>query len=358
MGLLDVFESDAFNLQSMTAAINKLPYKPGRLGEIRLFENRPSTSRHAVIEEKLGKLSLLPVQARGSQQQTTQSEARRKLRSFTIPHVPAWDALLAEDLEGKRAFGSEDEVEIFSQILNDRLQQMKDNHEATWEWHRMGALHGIVLDNDGSTPIVNFFTEFGITQQIHDVDFTDSGTEALGDPTTNLKTMCAQLVRSMQKQLGGTPFKGIHVLCGNQFWDGFVSHWSVKHAYERYQDNKFARELQVPVDGNPGGFQFGDISWENYRGYVGDQAFIDTDTAIAFPIGTRDIFLEIPAPADFMEAVNTRGQMMYAKQERMKWDKGIELHTQSNVLYMCTRPGCLIKLNGTNLPTSVDDFIS
>ena len=49
------------------------------------------------------------------------------------------------------------------------------------------------------------------------------------------------------------------------------------------------------------------------------------------------------APGDFIETVNTRGIKIYAKQERMKFDKGIELHTQSNVLYMCTRPAALVR---------------
>lgn len=356
--ILDVFEQDAFNMFSLTAAVNKLPYSPNRLGEMGLFESRPSTTRHAVIEEKLGKLSILPTVPRGSQNQTTRSSERRKMRAFTIPHIPQWEELLAEDLEGKRAFGSEDQTEVFSQVLNDKLQAMKNNHEVTWEYHRAGALHGIVLDNDGST-IVNWFTEFGITQVSVNVDFTDAGTYALPNPTTDMKTLCGQIVRTMQKQLGDTPFRGIRALCGGRFFDAFTKHGTVRMAYERYQDNQFARQLQIPGGTQQQGFMFGDIAWENYRGYVGTTNFFSATEAIVFPEGTKDIFLEIPAPADFVETVNTRGQMIYAKQERMKWDKGVEIHTQSNVLYMCTRPGCLLKLTatGTGIPSD-DDLIS
>ena len=50
------------------------------------------------------------------------------------------------------------------------------------------------------------------------------------------------------------------------------------------------------------------------------------------------------APADFNETANTLGQALYAKQEPRKFDRGTDLHTQSNPLPMCHRPGVLIKL--------------
>ena len=363
MGLLDGFEGDAFNIFSLTAAIDKLPYKPGRLEQLGLFESKPSTNRHAVVEERQGRLALLQTATRGSQNQTTQRGPTRKARAFMIPHIPQWDELLAEDLEGKRAFGSEDQEEVFSQVLADRLQMMKNNHEATWEYHRAGALHGIVLDADGST-VVNWFTEFGITQVTLTVDFSDSGTYALPDPAVDMKTICEQIQRTMQVKLGNTPFSGIRAMCGGRFYSALTHHGTVRHAYERYQENAFARELQVPTGNGgprPSGFMFGDIAWENYRGFVGTTNFFATTEAIVFPEGTSDIFIEVPGPADFIETVNTRGQRYYAKQERMPFDKGIMLHTQSNVLFMCTRPSCLIKLTASGSPPAVpadDDLIS
>lgn len=351
-GILDVFDTDAFSVQSLTVAIDKLPYMPGRLAELNLFEQKNITTRHAVIEERQGRLSILSQQSRGSQNQSTPiGYPTRKVRSFVVPHWPQWDEVLAEDLEGKRAFGTEDVTEIFSTVVNDRLQAMKNNHELTWEWGRMGALFGILLDGDGSTQIYNFFTEFGITQKTATFDFTDTGTYALPAPTVDMKMMAAQIIRTMQLQLGNTPFKSVHAICGNQFWDSFIHHGTVRKAYEYYQDNSFARSLQIPGTPGGGGFKFADITWENYRGQIGSTKFVADDKAIFFPVGTTGVFLDVCAPADFMETVNTRGMPIYVKQERMKFDKGIELHSQSNRLFMCTRPGCLILGQGSNFTT-------
>jgi len=38
---------------------------------------------------------------------------------------------------------------------------------------------------------------------------------------------------------------------------------------------------------------------------------------------------------------------MYMKQERLPFDKGIQLHAQANPIFICNRPACLIKLRET-----------
>ncbi len=72
--------------------------------------------------------------------------------------------------------------------------------------------------------------------------------------------------------------------------------------------------------------------------------FIEKDTGHCFPLGTASTFTTYFAPADFNETVNTLGQQLYAKQEPRRFDRGTDLHTQSNPLPMCHRPGTLIKV--------------
>ena len=97
------------------------------------------------------------------------------------------------------------------------------------------------------------------------------------------------------------------------------------------------------------GFTFGGITFEEYRGQASDingtvRKFIAPGEAHAFPLGTVDTFGTYLAPADFNETVNTLGQPLYAKQEPRKFERGTDLHTQSNPLPMCHRPGVLVKL--------------
>ncbi|MGI9276679.1 MAG: major capsid protein [Endozoicomonas sp.] len=75
---------------------------------------------------------------------------------------------------------------------------------------------------------------------------------------------------------------------------------------------------------------------------MGDIPFIEPDEAFVIPEGTG-IFRTWFAPADFIETVNTIGLPRYVKQKIMDFDKGVQVHTQSNPLPICLKPRAVIK---------------
>jgi hypothetical protein len=137
---------------------------------------------------------------------------------------------------------------------------------------------------------------------------------------------------------------GIHVLCSPEFFEKFTQHPKVEKAYENWQQGL------VLINDMRAGFTFAGVTFEEYRGkaVLADgqtvRAFIAPGEAHAFPLGTVDSFATYVAPADFNETVNTLGLPLYAKQEPTKFDRGTDVHTQSNPLPMCHRPRVLIKL--------------
>jgi hypothetical protein len=333
VGLLDVFNEDAFSVISLTESINLMPYVPGRIGRLNLFGGKGITTTVASIEYKNGTLQLIPSAARGTMPNVN-GQVKRRLRTFAVPHFPLNDAVLADEVQGVRAWGTEDGTQPVTALVNDKLESMRQSFEMTHEWLRIGALKGVVLDADESfTPIYNYFDEFGITQEVVDFDLA----------TDDVKMKALEVIRLMEDLLGATPYTGIRAICGNNFFDALISNPSVKDAYGTYMEDRFALVQQDRENG----FEFAGIIWENYRGKLGDLEFFDTDQAVFIPIGVPGLFQEVYAPADFMETVNTVGKPIYSKQERMKWDKGVELHSQSNVLPLVTRPKLLIKgING------------
>ncbi len=94
--------------------------------------------------------------------------------------------------------------------------------------------------------------------------------------------------------------------------------------------------------GTYGIFEFGGIVWENYRGAVESNSFIETDDVHLFPIGVPGLFKTAYAPADFTETVNTLGQPLYAKQWAFENGKGTHLAAQKNALSYATRPRLLM----------------
>lgn len=328
--MLDVFKKDAFNLVSLTSAMELLPYVPRRIGEMGLFTFKGITTTTAVFEFKDGKLSLLSTAARGSMP-ITNSGTNRRVKAFTVPHIPKNDTVLADEVQNVRAFGTEDDVAAVSDVVNEKLSAMKSEHEVTHEYHRVGAIQGIIKDGDGTTTLLDLFTEFGVAEPNVNFDFT-AGVQ-------DMKMKSLEVIRLMETALGNATYDHIHAFCSTGFFDAFISHATVASAFERFRDNQFARELEPQRRG----FQYGDIIWEEYRGKIGTAEFIPANTCRFVPVGVRDIFHEIFAPADFMETVNTPGKRYYAKQEPLKFNKGVELHSQSNPLIICSRPSVLIK---------------
>lgn len=333
MSVLDVFKTDLYDLVSMTAAINKLPYKPGRLGQLGIFKEQGVSTLSVFVEEQHGKLSILSTKPRGTMDQVRHG-TKRYARSFTIPHIPVNSAVMADDVQGVRAFGSESEVEVVATKVAEKMQGMRDDIETTHEWHRIGALKGVVYDADGTTVIYDWFDEFGISPKVIQFDFSETDEWVAKD----VKLQAAEAKRYLQDTLGNTAFTGIRALCGKDFWDHLMTCTEVKKAFDRQNESKFLRDQQARGDG----FEYGGIWWEEYRGQIGSHYYVDPSVAYAYPEGA-DIFTVNYAPANFIETVNTIGKPMYAKQRVMDFDIGVELHAQSNPLFMCTRPAALIK---------------
>jgi hypothetical protein len=327
MPSLDIFHSDAFSLQSLTDAINKVPYTPGRIGQLGLFDEKGITTTTAMIEEKNGHLALIQTSPRGGPEPTI-GPVKRTARSLTIPHLSLDGRVTADQVQNIRAFGSETELQSVQQVVNDVLEDMRRDHEVTLEHLRAGAVQGMILDADGST-LYNLFTEFGVEQQTQDFDFSTA--------TTDVRAVCVTVARDIEDAMGAMSNTGLRALCGADFFDALVGHGVVKQSFQ-YQEGSILR------DDLRKGFRFGGIDWEEYRAKVGSTSFIDAEEAFVFPLGTR-LFRTYFAPADFMETVNTVGLPIYAKQgpDPSGFNRFVGLHSQSNPLPICLIPRCVVK---------------
>ena len=330
------FSNPAFSMAALTAAINILPNRYGRLEELNLMPPKPVRQRQIIVEEMNGVLNLLPTLPPGSPG-TVGVRGKRKLRSFVVPHIPHDDVVLPEEVQGLRAFGSETETESIANVVARHLETMRNKHAITLEHLRMGALKGVILDADGSE-LVDLFDAFEIDQTVVEFPFSNEK----GD----VKGACIATAAAIEEGLSGEFSTGIHVLCSQEFFAALIAHPTVKTAYANWQNGA------ILINDVRKGFTYGGITFEEYRGKavarIGENVvvrrFIEAGEAHAFPTGTIDTFGTYFAPADFNETVNTLGLSLYAKQEPRKFDRGTDLHTQSNPLPMCHRPGVLVKL--------------
>lgn len=332
MASLDVFRNSAFNMMAMTEAINVVPNKYNRLRQLGIFTEEPLTVRTVAVESKNGVLNLIqskPVGAPAAQN----TIGDRSIRDFRIPHFPLEDAILAQDVSGVRAFGTESDLMAVQDLVNEKLMTMADKHEQTREYLEWGALAGIVKDADGST-LVNYFTEFGVTQKV--INFPLSTT---ADPMAKIH----ELKDYLEATLEGETMSGVWVPCSAAFFDALTLHDKVKAAYANY-----ASRQPLGLDYRSK-FEHGGVIFERHVGQATDaagsvRAFVAADEAIALPTGTRNAFRTAFAPGNFLETVNTRALPKYAKQEPMEFGRGIKIWTESNVLPIVKRPKLIVRL--------------
>jgi hypothetical protein len=337
--MLDIFKQDAFSVTTLTDSINKIPFIPGRAGQIIPWAEQGVRTLTVFIEEKDGVLTLVNPTPRGGPGVTV-GKTRRSGRNLTIPHYQVDDAIYADEVQGIRSFGSETELDSVQALVSQRqTEHVQWRLDPTLEYQRIGAAKGVITNGDGST-LVNLFTEFGVAQEAEIAFDLANANPASGA----LRKVCANVVRKQSDNLGGVSFQGIHAFCGDAFFDDLLTHKEVSASYQGTPMAQVLREGFVYPNGQKiyGAFEFGGIVWENYRGAVGGVPFVATDKAHLFPVGAPGLFKTVYAPADYIETVNTIGLPRYSRQYDAPDGKSIQFECQMNALNFCTRPKVLM----------------
>lgn len=343
MATLDIFKQDAFRLQSMIQAIDGIDYLPQRLGSMGIFTPNPVRTETVSIENRNGTLSLIQTSERGAAPGNRTTEVRN-IKDFRTTRIAKQDRIKASELAFIRAFGTESELMQVQSEVARRLMGptgLSADVELTLENMRLGAVHGIVKDADGST-IINWFTEFGVSEAA-EIDFDlDNATPASGI----LRKKCNQVVRAMMSASRGAWTSGtrVHALCGDAFWDDLTAHSEVRTTYLNTQEAQDLRLGNVYET-----FNYGGITFENYRGTDdGTTVAVGTDKCRFFPVNAPGAFLEVFSPGEQFGHLGQLGQRLYPMivPDRDR-DMYADIEAYSYPLHVCTRPAMLQRAKRT-----------
>lgn len=329
MADINIFEDEKFSVSSLTAAINEQESVPGRIAKLGLYSEEGVSTTVVQIEYDGQTLGLVAAKPRGGVGQSVTLKGR-KLIPFNTIHLPQRSTMLADEIQGIRAFGSQSELESAVARVAKYQKKHRQQLDLTHEFQRVCGIKGQILDADGETILLDVYQAFGITKQEFAMD--------LSNTATDVRMKSDDVVDLIEDELGETTATGVRALCGKAFWKKLISHKSVR---ETYLNTAQAAELRgKPADS----FEIGGVTYERYRGKLAGQPFIADDEAQAFPEGVPDFFISRFAPADYMETVNTDGVPYYTRVERLPFGKGLEIESQSNPLHLPTRPKAIIKL--------------
>lgn len=339
MAHMDIFNDDAFSLVSMTAGVERMPTVPTYLGSLGLFESEGVTTNIASIEQVGQTLSLIKTSQRGTQPGMGVTD-KRTMRNFNIPRIADSDQVFAAEIQGIRAFGTESELETVVKKVADKQAKMLRKVALTLEYHRLGAMQGILLDSDGST-LYDYFAEFGISQP-SEIDFDlDNAAPARGALMAKVKAVKRTIIRALGMAAPGIRIKA---LCGDTFFDQFVSHSEVEKSYLNWSDAATLRAGEVFSE-----FRWGEIDWVNYQGTDdGTTVAIGSDKVKFVVQGVPGLFRRINGPGETFETVNTEGRDIYSllvrDNDRNMW---VQPEVYAYPLHICTRPEVLLRGRNT-----------
>ncbi len=349
--LQDVFNSDAFTAVSLTAKLKKVPYRFRRIKELGLFDEKPINTLSVAIAEKDGQLNLIAASPRGAAGDYI-GNVKGKLRSFTVLHLTRSAKLMADEVQGVLMFGSDNQLESVDAKIAEKLEILSDMHEQTWEYHRLGAILGKVLDADGSTVLYDLYSIFEVSQ-------TTSST-ALTTTTTDIRAWAESIADSIDDELGGSGYERVHAFLGGTFYDTLISHKFVQDYLKQIAVTGNTTLMSDLRGGGTGdskpvsGFTIGPVTFERARRWKLKTPAGDTINAIAptegyaFPVGASDqdgaMFKGYFGPQPFDDCVNKLNPPLVVKSQRDQMGKFIEMEGVSCPLFINTRPKATIKL--------------
>lgn len=319
-----------FSSTDLSLAVDRKPYLPTMLKNY--FSVGHSSTVTVRVDSRTGRLTLVPDTPRGLPGKPSQRDPRKGV-VIEAAHLIEPGRIVAEDLQDRLSFGS-DSLETVAEAVADKLATIRTNIEATLEYHRLGAIKGVVLDADGSSELYDMYELFDIEKP---AELTWVPPTAAEGKNTVLEAF-QKAVRGIQLSMGGTPITGVAAVVGDEFWQELTTNPFVDKAYTLWASQHSESFGTNNFLGRP--FVYGGVAWHLYTGSVSGNTMVDNDAAHLFPLG-RDIHRQIFAPADYISTVNTKGLDFYAHWWAPDDDRSVEMEVQSNPVTLSMFPEAL-----------------
>lgn len=332
-----------FDVVDYTQELQIIPNSWTLLNDSGLFSEEFLTTHTVTFEEQNKTLALIGDQFRGAKPQANQDDVR-KIRSYPIAHFPITDSILPADIQGKRAYGTQDQAETEAAVIARKMERIRRNMDITMEVGRFSTLATGNLYAPNGTISGNLFTDFGVTQT--SVDFV------LGTGTTDIMAKTESVIAAMQDNANtGDVITSVIAYCSPEWFAKFIAHSKVQTAYQYYTATEGQQIQRNRAGGNNGlyrEFQYGGIRFIEVRTVLAGQRLVPAGEVIFVPLGTTDTFVSYFGPANRLDFVNTVAERGYLWMYRDPKGTHIDLDGEFDVVHMIRRPQLVVKGTTSN----------
>lgn len=327
-----------FDVIDYTQELQIIPNSWTLLNDSGLFSEEFLTTHTVTFEEQNKTLALIGDQFRGAKPQANQDDVR-KIRSYPIAHFPIVDQILPTDIQGKRAYGTQDQAETEAAVIARKMERIRRNIDITLEVGRFLTLATGSLFAPNGTIAGNLYTDFGITQTV--VDFV------LGTGTTDIMGKVESVIAAMQDNANtGDVITGVIAYCSPEWFAKFIAHAKIQTAYQYYTATE-GQQIQRNRAGGTNGlyreFQYGGIRFIEVRTVLAGQRLVPAGDVIFVPTGTTDTFVSYFGPANRLDFVNTVAERAYLWLYRDPKGTHIDLDGEFDVTHLVRRPQLVIR---------------
>lgn len=340
----------------LTNQLVTIPNQWGLINSMGLF-NEQGVTQDTVAVSSMTEVDGLPVDRNWDERNSTIKPTSRGIYTFPIPHFPLDTAILPRDLQGIISwenFAQNLDLESAANVRARKMDTLRRRYAQLAEVARMQIItSGTVYAPSGTLaraygPTVNYYNEFGVTRTEITTDLANSNVDPL--------SYTGQIISGVQDGLlNGQVVSDFVVVCSPEYFQALITNPYITEVYKYYRREQDPLTTRLGVQGMPLDaryqvFNFGGVSFIEYRGTYTDQngvvqRFIPAGDAYAFPLGVQDMFQTYFAPALRFDTVNTVGQSQYYFEEMSsKMDK-IEIMSESNMLNAVLRPQAVIRLH-------------
>lgn len=333
--------SNGYEVQDYTPEINVIPNVWGTLGQMGIFEEIPVSQHVVVFEEIDWTTGVITDRVRGERSNQNGAEAR-KLHTFAVPHFPLDDYISPQDLQGQGAYATANgTVDTLDMVRARKLKRLRQAHANGLEIARAQLITAGTVYAPNGTVTQDWNAEFGVTRQSVDMTFGTSTT----DQVANIEAGISYI----QDHLLGASMTGTVMLCSPEFFAKFISHASVKTAYQYYQ------QTQTPLGQQRLGgsstrhrqFEWAGTTLIEMRDTINGTRLIPAGNAYMIPLGT-DAFRTYFSPANRFGLVNTLGEQVYVFETQDVKGTKIEIESESNFVNACVRPQLIVNFSSSN----------
>ncbi len=340
--------SGDFTYDSLAGCVNSYPYEPAYLGDKNIYAYQGLMTRNIKVEFDGQTISLIQSSAPESPGVIVTRKGR-KSALLTAPRLAATFTVRPDEVAEIREMGGA-ELETVETDATIKARNAIRNIRSTWEYQRVCAAQGILLDADQST-IVNYFDLLGVSQPTYDMTFGTTSTSLLnkfGGLLNEIEDALVGLSNSENLPGAIVPDDPPLVLCGRTFWQKLMQDSTFETAFGYFQ-SRDQRYVPTREDLRYREFEFGGFILRQYRGQVNGYRFVPDANAYVLHQSLPGTYLGYcTPPEDDLNAVNKRGLPITATAQVLPHNSGIEFRLQSNIVHINTRPSAAFQLFSSN----------